>query len=112
MHREIANLELKQFHLPDFGRDFFKDQRLSPDASFQVTLQVRILLHVHIKCVHRVFTERAHLQLAYIRTHGHNCGTYETGSTRKFHHGRTDTIRHLITSPHASHNHMTSCHTS
>lgn len=33
------------------------------------------------------------LQLAYFRMHGKACATYETASTRRFHHGRTETCR-------------------
>ena len=33
------------------------------------------------------------MQLAYRRMHGRGTPTYETASTRLFHHGRTETIR-------------------
>lgn len=35
------------------------------------------------------------IQLAYFKTHKKVVPTYESGSTRKFLHGRTDTIRTL-----------------
>jgi carnitine O-acetyltransferase len=35
------------------------------------------------------------IQLAYFKTHKKVVPTYETGSTRQFLHGRTDTIRTL-----------------
>ena len=35
------------------------------------------------------------IQLAYFKTHKKFVPTYETGSTRQFLHGRTDTIRTL-----------------
>eukprot|EP00054_Salpingoeca_dolichothecata_P012164 m.67518 g.67518 ORF g.67518 m.67518 type:complete len:605 (+) comp19812_c0_seq3:416-2230(+) len=65
-----ANTRVKVFHFRDFGKKFFKSQKLSPDASMQVALQ-----------------------LAYTRLHGSPPPTYETAHTRRFHHGRTETIR-------------------
>ncbi|KAI0233419.1 Carnitine O-acetyltransferase [Lamellibrachia satsuma] len=68
--KQINNLELKAFKFTPFGKDFIKSQKLSPDAFVQVNLQ-----------------------LAYYRLHGRPTATYESGSLRKFTHGRTETIR-------------------
>ncbi|XP_052823109.1 carnitine O-acetyltransferase [Octopus bimaculoides] len=53
-----------------FGKDFAKSMKLSPDALIQIALQ-----------------------LAYYRVYSEPCATYESGSTRRFKLGRTDTIR-------------------
>ncbi|KXN70844.1 acyltransferase ChoActase/COT/CPT [Conidiobolus coronatus NRRL 28638] len=54
----------------DYGANFLKKGKVSPDAYVQMALQ-----------------------LAYYRTHGEPCATYETASTRGFLHGRTETVR-------------------
>jgi carnitine O-acetyltransferase len=54
----------------DYGASFLKNGKVSPDAYVQMALQ-----------------------LAYYRTHGEPCATYETASTRGFLHGRTETVR-------------------
>lgn len=55
----------------EYGADWMKRQaKLSPDAYIQMAMQ-----------------------LAYRRMHGKGTPTYETASTRLFHHGRTETIR-------------------
>lgn len=41
------------------------------------------------------------LQLAYYKQIGQPCATYETGSTRAFRRGRTETIRTLSTDSYA-----------
>ncbi|XP_061657615.1 carnitine O-acetyltransferase isoform X1 [Syngnathoides biaculeatus] len=53
-----------------FGKNFAKAHKMSPDAFIQVALQ-----------------------LAYYRMHQHCCATYESASLRMFRLGRTDTIR-------------------
>lgn len=59
----------------DYGTDWIKKTaRVSPDAYLQMVLQ-----------------------LAYYRVHGRVTPTYETGSTRKYLHGRTETIRTVST---------------
>lgn len=68
--KEISDIELKAFKFKPFGKEFIKSQKLSPDAFVQVNLQ-----------------------LAYYRLHGKPTATYESGSLRKYTHGRTDTIR-------------------
>ncbi|KAK2174837.1 hypothetical protein NP493_772g02027 [Ridgeia piscesae] len=68
--KEISDIELIAFKFMPFGKEFIKSQKLSPDAFVQVNLQ-----------------------LAYYRLHGKPTATYESGSLRKYVHGRTDTIR-------------------
>ncbi|CAG8568154.1 1596_t:CDS:2 [Ambispora leptoticha] len=60
-------------HYYEYGADFIKKTgKCSPDAYLQMVLQ-----------------------LAYYKLHKKVCATYETASTRKFKHGRTETIRTL-----------------
>jgi carnitine O-acetyltransferase len=60
-------------HFTDYGSDFIKKVgRVSPDAFVQMALQA-----------------------TYYRIHKKWAVTYETASTRKFHHGRTETCRSL-----------------
>ncbi len=53
-----------------FGKNFPKSQKVSPDAFVQIAMQ-----------------------LAYYRAHNRPGNTYESGSLRKYHLGRTDIIR-------------------
>ncbi|XP_023227114.1 carnitine O-acetyltransferase-like [Centruroides sculpturatus] len=66
----ISDLEMSCFQYRGFGREFVKSQRLSPDSFIQIALQ-----------------------LAFYRLHKQLGPTYESASTRKFLHGRTETIR-------------------
>ncbi|XP_068735255.1 carnitine O-acetyltransferase-like isoform X1 [Montipora capricornis] len=66
----IADTDLRCFVYDGYGKDFMKLQKMSPDAWIQMAFQ-----------------------LTFYRLHNHNAPTYETGSTRKFLLGRTDTIR-------------------
>jgi carnitine O-acetyltransferase len=66
----VNDVDLYYLAFTNFGKDKIKNQKLSPDAFFQVALQ-----------------------LAYYRMYGSPCATYESGSIRKFQLGRTDTIR-------------------
>ena len=38
--RQISKLSITEFFFTEYGRDLFKDLKLSPDASLQVVLQV------------------------------------------------------------------------
>lgn len=67
---QISNLNLTVNNFQDFGKDFIKSQKLSPDSFIQMAFQ-----------------------LAYYQLHGHAPATYESGSLRRFRLGRTDTIR-------------------
>ncbi|KAK2145778.1 hypothetical protein LSH36_658g01036 [Paralvinella palmiformis] len=66
----IQDLDLIGSKFDVFGKNVPKANKLSPDAFIQVALQ-----------------------LAYYRMYGHPVATYESGSLRLFHRGRTDTIR-------------------
>jgi len=66
----VSDVDLRYFKFNQYGKGFCKSQRSSPDAFLQVAFQ-----------------------LAFYRLHGHTAPTYESGSTRKFLYGRTDTIR-------------------
>ncbi|KAL8621111.1 hypothetical protein ACOMHN_048153 [Nucella lapillus] len=70
MESLVKDIQITAFSFEDYGKDFIKKCRLSPDAYIQVTLQ-----------------------LAYYRLFGEPCATYESGSLRQFQLGRTDTIR-------------------
>eukprot|EP00698_Gefionella_okellyi_P009044 TRINITY_DN2269_c0_g1_i2.p1 TRINITY_DN2269_c0_g1~~TRINITY_DN2269_c0_g1_i2.p1 ORF type:complete len:559 (-),score=140.13 TRINITY_DN2269_c0_g1_i2:28-1704(-) len=66
-----ANLDFTLLEFPDYGADWIKNvAKQSPDAWFQMAMQ-----------------------LAYRRTMGRGCATYETAQTRQFYHGRTETVR-------------------
>eukprot|EP01130_Rhizamoeba_saxonica_P009623 TRINITY_DN3921_c0_g1_i1.p1 TRINITY_DN3921_c0_g1~~TRINITY_DN3921_c0_g1_i1.p1 ORF type:complete len:593 (-),score=125.25 TRINITY_DN3921_c0_g1_i1:72-1850(-) len=72
VHHEVnANdLDLVVMHYKGYGRKFIKQNKFSPDSYMQMALQ-----------------------LAYKTLHGHGCATYETAHTRRFFHGRTETLR-------------------
>lgn len=65
-----SNVSTQHFIFTDFGRKSLRPHRLHPDSFVQLALQ-----------------------LAYFRLHGKPAPTYETASTRRFYHGRTETIR-------------------
>lgn len=58
------------FDFEDFGKNFIKSCNCSPDAFLQMSLQ-----------------------LTYFKMHNGLCSTYESASTRRFKHGRVDSIR-------------------
>ncbi|KAM4647406.1 carnitine O-acetyltransferase isoform 2-T2 [Amazona ochrocephala] len=66
----VEDLDIKVLVFHQFGKDFPKSEKISPDAFIQLALQ-----------------------LAYYRMYGHSCATYESASLRMFRLGRTDTIR-------------------
>ncbi|XP_065917320.1 carnitine O-acetyltransferase-like isoform X2 [Dysidea avara] len=66
----VSDCDHQNFVFEDFGKDYVKSQKLSPDCFMQVALQ-----------------------LTYYKMYGHFTATYESASTRKFLFGRTDTIR-------------------
>ncbi|KAJ1967084.1 hypothetical protein IWQ62_002069 [Dispira parvispora] len=69
--RILDQSELAITHFTKYGTTFIKRVgKLPPDAYVQIAIQ-----------------------LAYYRLHGKLVATYETGSTRKYLHGRTETIR-------------------
>ncbi|KAJ2087422.1 hypothetical protein IW138_004960 [Coemansia sp. RSA 986] len=69
-----SNLRILQCDMPEYGAQWIKTLGASPDAYFQIALQV-----------------------AYYRHYGKPAPTYESSSLRKFLHGRTETIRSCTT---------------
>ncbi|XP_053138335.1 carnitine O-acetyltransferase isoform X2 [Hemicordylus capensis] len=66
----VQDLDVSVFVFHQFGKNFPKSEKISPDAFIQIALQ-----------------------LAYYRMYGQACATYESASLRMFRLGRTDTIR-------------------
>lgn len=66
----IRELDLEIIKFENYGKQFVKQQNISPDSFFQMALQV-----------------------TYYRMHGEPAPTYESASTRIFSKARTDTIR-------------------
>ncbi|XP_042335528.1 carnitine O-acetyltransferase isoform X1 [Sceloporus undulatus] len=66
----VQDLDVTVIVFHQFGKNFPKSQKISPDAFIQMALQ-----------------------LAYYRMYGQSCATYESASLRMFRLGRTDTIR-------------------
>ncbi|KAJ1961980.1 hypothetical protein GGI12_002936 [Dipsacomyces acuminosporus] len=64
------NLRIRLGNMREYGAQWIKSIGVSPDAYFQIALQ-----------------------LSYYRHHGKPAATYETSSLRTFLHGRTETIR-------------------
>jgi len=64
--------ELRLLHFNHFGKNAVKRAKLHPDFFMQMAIQ-----------------------LAFFRMHSTYAATYETGHTRVFYHGRTDTVRTL-----------------
>ena len=65
-----SDVEVRHLDFAHYGKSFIKRTKLHPDFYMQMALQ-----------------------LTMWRMHGVCCATYETGHTRAFYHGRTDTIR-------------------
>ncbi len=72
INAQVSDSDLKIYHFREYGTDFIKTLRVSPDAFVQMALQ-----------------------LTYFRLHGTVTPVYETASTRKYLHGRTETCRSL-----------------
>ncbi|KAM6996988.1 choline O-acetyltransferase [Tautogolabrus adspersus] len=70
LQRQVKNLDMNVHKFDDYGKEFIKKQKMSPDAYIQVALQ-----------------------LAYYRCHGRPVSTYESASIRRFQEGRVDNIR-------------------
>ncbi|XP_031553075.1 carnitine O-acetyltransferase-like [Actinia tenebrosa] len=66
----VRDLDVRCFKFDHYGKDFIKKHKLSPDAWIQISFQ-----------------------LTHYRLHGQLGPAYETGATRKFKLGRTETIR-------------------
>ncbi|ESP03239.1 hypothetical protein LOTGIDRAFT_137716 [Lottia gigantea] len=68
--RFADDLDICTLTFKDYGKNFPKSVRMSPDAFIQMAFQ-----------------------LAYYRMYNEPCATYETASLRRFQEGRSDTIR-------------------
>ncbi|GFS06088.1 carnitine O-acetyltransferase [Elysia marginata] len=66
----VQDTMIRALFFKDYGKNFIKTAKMSPDAYIQVAYQ-----------------------LAYYRIYKQPCATYESGSLRRFQLGRTDTIR-------------------
>ena len=66
----IDDLDSVLLHYPEYGSNFMKQAKVSPDGWLQMVYQ-----------------------LAYFKHYGTHCPTYESASTRKFIAGRTETVR-------------------
>lgn len=70
INKLIDNFSLHILNFDHFGRNFIKNQNLSPDAFIQLALQY-----------------------TFFKIHGHLVSTYESASLRQFRFGRVDNIR-------------------
>ncbi|XP_061788008.1 choline O-acetyltransferase-like [Nerophis lumbriciformis] len=70
LQRLVNNLDMEVFQFKDYGKEFIKKQKMSPDAFVQVALQ-----------------------LAFFKCNGKLVSTYESASIRRFRNGRVDNIR-------------------
>ncbi|XP_044755899.1 carnitine O-acetyltransferase-like [Coccinella septempunctata] len=70
LEQKMNNFRIDILHYDRFGKEFIKENKLSPDAIIQ-----------------------AALQFANLRLHNSVTPQHETASTRRFYMGRTDTIR-------------------
>ncbi|XP_051958652.1 choline O-acetyltransferase-like [Xyrauchen texanus] len=70
LHRLVKNLDMNVFTFEVYGKQFIKQQKMSPDAFIQVSLQ-----------------------LAFYRCHSRTVSTYESASLRRFREGRVENIR-------------------
>ncbi|KAK3600716.1 hypothetical protein CHS0354_027203 [Potamilus streckersoni] len=68
------NLQCSALHFTSYGKTFLRSHNLHPDTHVQLSLQ-----------------------FAYYRTYKRPAPTYETATTRKFYHGRTETLRACTT---------------
>ncbi|KAJ8965293.1 hypothetical protein NQ314_004222 [Rhamnusium bicolor] len=66
----VDNLEIDSFQFVSFGKEFVKSQKMSPDSFIQIAMQY-----------------------AFYRLHKVPGAHYESAATRKYIHGRTETIR-------------------
>uniref|UniRef100_A0A1B6MKJ0 Choline/carnitine acyltransferase domain-containing protein n=2 Tax=Graphocephala atropunctata TaxID=36148 RepID=A0A1B6MKJ0_9HEMI len=70
LEKLVNNVEACAFSFDKYGKEFIKSQKLSPDSFIQMAMQ-----------------------FAFYRLHKVAGAHYETAATRKFLHGRTETIR-------------------
>ena len=67
-------IDFKLYTFSEFGKDFFKSYKLSPDSLVQLAIQ-----------------------LTFYKLHQHSTACYESVSTRRFYDGRTETLRSTST---------------
>lgn len=111
------NCQLVLLHFSHFGKGLMKRAKLHPDFFMQARsppsalgshaqsaavppLHGQVSLAAPASCIDRAFfcaRPQMAIQLAYYKLHGRFVATYETGHTRAFYHGRTDTVRTLST---------------
>ncbi|CAI5788801.1 peroxisomal carnitine O-octanoyltransferase [Podarcis lilfordi] len=68
--KQVSDVEVVNYAFTTFGKALIKKQQLHPDTFVQLALQ-----------------------LAYYKRHGHPGCCYESAMTRRFYHGRTETMR-------------------
>ncbi|CAH2241062.1 jg4591 [Pararge aegeria aegeria] len=76
--RAISNLDLRVYTYRNYGREFMKSCRTSPDVYIQLAMQY-----------------------AYYKLYGYLVSTYESASLRRFNNGRVDNIRSAHSAAHA-----------
>lgn len=69
-YKQASDVQIVSYAFTGFGKSLIKDRKLHPDIFVQLALQ-----------------------LAYYRFHGRPGSCYETATTRRFYHGRTETMR-------------------
>ncbi|XP_046459973.1 carnitine O-acetyltransferase-like isoform X1 [Daphnia pulex] len=69
----VQDVQMNSFTFDKFGKEDIKALKFSPDSFIQIAIQ-----------------------MAFIRLHGHPAAHYESASTRRFHGGRTETIRSCL----------------
>ncbi|XP_027576396.2 peroxisomal carnitine O-octanoyltransferase isoform X1 [Pipra filicauda] len=69
-YKQVSDLQLVSYAFTSFGKALLRKKKLHPDTFVQLALQ-----------------------LAYYKCHGRPGCCYETAMTRRFYHGRTETIR-------------------
>ena len=82
----MSDCDHQIFVFEEYGKGFVKSQKLSPDSFIQMAIQLTFYKYVkdlQILCASCIV----------YRMYGHLTATYESGSTRQFIYGRTDTIR-------------------
>lgn len=86
----VNDSDLKIVEFPDFGSDYIKQRK------YFIPLRMTCSLHtIHtVKVSPDAFVQMA-LQLTFYRIHKQLTAVYETASTRKYLHGRTETTRSL-----------------
>ncbi|XP_061202088.1 peroxisomal carnitine O-octanoyltransferase isoform X1 [Neopsephotus bourkii] len=69
-YKKVSDVQLVSYAFTSFGKTLLRKQKLHPDTFVQLALQ-----------------------LAYYKRHGRPGCCYETAMTRRFYHGRTETVR-------------------